>query len=269
MSKILIVEDNPESCYMLEQLLASRGHHIIAAENGEDALRLARQDPPEVIISDIMMPVMNGFRLCHEVKKDPSLRNIPFVFYTATFTEKTDEKLAMSLGASRFILKPTEGEQFVRILDEVLDEHRQGILQVPEKPLEDEQTLLEMYDNSIARKLSKTVEKLQDEQKVLIKSQRRLKEAQELAHIGHWELDLKSNFLEWSDEIYRILGLKPQEFDATYEAFMAAVHPDDRVFVAQAHKDSLAKKTQCDIECRVLLKDGTIKYVNERFQTIY
>jgi len=269
MSKILIVEDNAESRYMLEQLLASKGHHIITAENGEDALRFARQDPPEVIISDIMMPVMNGFRLCHEVKSDSTLRNIPFIFYTATFVEKADEKLAMSLGASRFIVKPTEGEQFIQILDEVLDEHRQGILHVPEEPLESEDTLLEMYDNSIARKLAETVEKLQDERKALIKSEKRLKEAQELAQIGHWELDLKSNSLECSDEIYRILGLKPQEFDASYEAFMAFVHPDDRAYVAKARKESLEKKTPYDIEGRVLLKDGTVKYVNEKFQTIY
>jgi PAS domain S-box-containing protein len=269
MSKILIVEDNAESRYMLERLLTSKGHRIITAENGEDALRLARQNPPEVIISDIMMPVMNGFRLCREVKKDASLRNIPFIFYTATFVEKADEKLAMSLGASRFVVKPTEGKRFIQILDEVLDEHRQGILPVPEGPLEGENILLEMYDNSVARKLAETVEKLQDERKALIKSERRLKEAQELAHMGHWELDFKSNSLECSDEIYRILGLKPKEFDASYEAFMAFVHPDDRAYVTRAHEESLAKKTQCDIECRVLLKDGTIKYVNERFQTIY
>jgi PAS domain S-box-containing protein len=269
MSKILIVEDNAESRYMLEQLLVSKGHHIITAENGEDALRLARQNPPEVIISDIMMPVMNGFRLCREVKKDASLRNIPFIFYTATFVEKADEKPAMSLGASRFVVKPTEEEQFMQILDGVLDEHRQGVLSVPEKPLEGENILPEMYDNSVARKLAETVEKLQDERKALIKSEQRLKEAQELAQMGHWELDFKSNSLECSDEIYRILGLKPKEFDASYEAFMAFVHPEDRAYVTRAHEESLAKKTQCDIECRVLLKDGTIKYVIERFQTIY
>ena len=110
MSQILIVEDNAESRYMLEQLLESKGHQIITAENGEDALRLARQSPIELIISDIMMPVMNGFRLCRETKNDPILRHIPFIFYTATFVEKADEKLAMSLGASRFVVKPTEGK---------------------------------------------------------------------------------------------------------------------------------------------------------------
>ncbi|MFO7599905.1 MAG: response regulator, partial [Candidatus Desulfacyla sp.] len=80
MIKILIVEDQPESRYMLEQLLASRGHRVMSAENGEEALRLAREDPPDVIISDIMMPVMNGFKLCCEVKKDPALSHLPFIF---------------------------------------------------------------------------------------------------------------------------------------------------------------------------------------------
>ena len=67
MTHILIVEDHAESRYMLERLLASKGHRIVTAENGEEALRLAREDPPQVIISDIMMPVMNGFKLCCEV----------------------------------------------------------------------------------------------------------------------------------------------------------------------------------------------------------
>ena len=269
MSNILIVEDNAESRYMLERLLASRGHRITAAENGQDALRFARQDPPEVIISDIMMPVMNGFRLCREVKNDADLRNIPFIFYTATFVEKTDEKLAMSLGASRFVLKPAEGETFIRILDEVLNEHRDGILSIPEGPLAGEDILLDMYDASVTRKLAEMVERLQDERKALVKSEQRLKEAQELAHVGHWELDLKSNALEWSDEIYRILGLKPREIDSSHKAFMAVVHPDDMAYVSKAHTESLSKKTPYDIEYRLLQKDGTVRYINEKFQSLY
>ncbi len=269
MSKILIVEDNAESRYLLKQLLESSGHKIMAAENGEEALRLAREDQPEVIISDIMMPVMNGFRLCREIKGDAELRAIPFIFYTATFVEKDDERLAMSLGASRFIIKPTEGERFIQILDEVLKEHQRGTLPVPEEPLRSEDLLLEMYDNSIARKLAETVEELLTEKKALIKSEKRLKEAQELAYLGHWELDLKSKSLEWSDELYRILGLKPHGFDPSYEAFLEAVHPDDRDYVATSHRESLAKKSKSDIEYRVLLKDGTVKYLHERTQSIY
>ncbi|MCF8144678.1 MAG: response regulator [Deltaproteobacteria bacterium] len=271
MSKILIVEDHADSRYMLERLLTSRGYQVTPAENGEEALRLAQEDPPDVIISDIMMPVMNGFKLCCEVKKDPTLSHLPFIFYTATFVDEDDRKLAMGLGASRFVVKPTDGDQFLEILEDALREHRHGILPVPEGPLEHQETLLEMYENSITRKLAETVEKLQEERRALIQSERRLKEAQELAHIGHWELDLKNDLLEWSDEIYRILGVKPGAFDPSYKTLMGmeVIHPDDRADVAKAHRDSLSKKTACDIEYRLLLKDGTVKYVNERFQTLF
>jgi len=271
MTRILIVEDHAESRYLLERLLTSRGHQAIVAENGLAALRLAREDPPDVIISDIMMPVMNGFKLCCEVKKDHALSHLPFIFYTATFVDEGDRKLAMALGASRFVVKPTDGDQFIEILEDALREHRNGILPVPEGPLEHQETLLEMYENSITRKLAETVEKLQEERRALIQSERRLKEAQELAHIGHWELDLKTDSLEWSDEIYRILGVKPRAFDPSYQTLMAmeVIHPEDRADVIKAHRDSLSKKTPCDIEYRLLLKDGTLKYVNERFQTLF
>ena len=271
MSKILVVEDDVKSRYMLEQLLRSRGHLVIAAENGADALEVVRRDPPDLIVSDIMMPRMNGFRLCREIKNDARLRNIPFVFYTATFVDESDEMLAMSLGASRFVIKPTEGERFIGILDELLKEYREGVLPIPEGPVEAGDTLLDMYDNSISRKLAETVEKLRKERKALIKSEQRLKEAQELAHIGHWELDLKTDSLEWSDELYRILGFKPQAFDAVYRTFaeMEVVHPEDRDHVLKMHGDFVSRTAPYDMEYRLLLKDGTVKFVNEKFQVLY
>ena len=269
MTRILIAEDNLDSQYMLKQLLEAKGHTVTVADHGEQALEYAKQDPPEMIISDIMMPVMNGFKLCREVKKDATLKSIPFIFYTATFVEKMDEKLGMRLGASRFIIKPMDGTRFIQIVDQVLDEHRQGILPVPERPRENETTLLEMYENSLTYKLSQTVEKLEAKQKELQKSKQRLKEAQEIAQVGHWELDLKDNTLQWSDEMYRIFGQPPQKSEATYDTFLAMVHPDDRVYVDKSYKESLAKKTQYDIDHRLLLKDNIVKWVHERCQTLY
>jgi PAS domain S-box-containing protein len=96
-----------------------------------------------------------------------------------------------------------------------------------------------------------------------------LAEAQQLAHVGNWELDIVSNRLYWSDEVYRIFGLKPQVFKATYEAFLDNIHPDDREMVNQAYTESLKNKTAYSIEHRLLLKDGTIKYVREQCQSFY
>ncbi|MCW4001431.1 MAG: PAS domain S-box protein [Candidatus Bathyarchaeota archaeon] len=103
-------------------------------------------------------------------------------------------------------------------------------------------------------------------ERALRESEERLKRSQEIAHLGSWELDLAQNKLTWSDEVYRIFGLKPQEFGATYEAFLAAVHPDDRPAVDQAYSSSVSED-QCgyEIEHRVVRKDnGEIRIVHEK-----
>ncbi len=111
-------------------------------------------------------------------------------------------------------------------------------------------------------------ERLQSEVELIFR-ENRLKEAQRLAHVGHWELDLENNTLDWSDEVYRIFGLEPQEFGATYEAFLEHVHPDDRDYVNESYQESLSNRTGYDIEHRVVRKDGSLRYVNERCDTEY
>jgi PAS domain S-box-containing protein len=93
-----------------------------------------------------------------------------------------------------------------------------------------------------------------------------LRRSQEIAHLGSWELDLVEDKLKWSDEVYRIFGLKPQEFGATYEAFLASVHPDDRAAVDAAYSGSLREgKDGYEIEHRVVRKDnGEIRVVHEK-----
>ena len=106
----------------------------------------------------------------------------------------------------------------------------------------------------------------QKAEKDLLESERRLKRSQKIAHLGSWELDLIKNKLTWSDEIYRIFGLKPQEFDATYEAFLQAVHPDDRKAVDSAYSGSLHEgRDTYEIEHRVVRKStGEIRVVYEK-----
>jgi two-component system CheB/CheR fusion protein len=99
-------------------------------------------------------------------------------------------------------------------------------------------------------------------------SERRLARSQEIAHLGSWELDLVSNKLTWSDEVYRIFGLKPQEFGATYEAFLEYVHPEDRAAVDAAYSGSVKEgKDSYEIEHRVVRKGtGEIRWVHEKCQ---
>jgi PAS domain S-box-containing protein len=98
---------------------------------------------------------------------------------------------------------------------------------------------------------------------------RRLNEAQRLAHIGSWELDLVHDKLSWTNEIYRIFEIDPEKFKATYEAFLDAIHPDDREAVNFAYTESLKTKSPYSIEHRLLFSDGRIKYVHEQCETYF
>jgi len=113
--------------------------------------------------------------------------------------------------------------------------------------------------------LKDVTEQRQAEQ-ALAKSEQRLNRAQEIAHLGSWELDLEKNELTWSDEVYRIFGLAPQEFGANYQAFLDHVHPDDRQAVNDAYTDSVREgRDTYEIEHRVVRANiGEIRYVRER-----
>jgi PAS domain S-box-containing protein len=106
-------------------------------------------------------------------------------------------------------------------------------------------------------------------EEALRESETRLTEAQRIAHIGSWELNLADKRLTWSDEIFRIFDIAPQRFGASYEAFLELVHPHDRDLVNRAYMKSVANRTPFDIVHRLLLPDGRIKFVRERCETSY
>ena len=110
---------------------------------------------------------------------------------------------------------------------------------------------------------------LKEAEEKLQKSETQLKDAQKIAQLGHWELDIETDTLYWSDEIYRIFGIEPQEFKATSEAFLDTVHPEDRNYVNKSYTESADKKTQYDIEHRIVLKNGNVKWVHEICSTEY
>lgn len=103
----------------------------------------------------------------------------------------------------------------------------------------------------------------------LRKSQVELAEAQRIARLGNWSLDLSTHELTWSDEIYRIYQLDPQQVEASHETFLDTIHPEDRPVVEKTYRDSIRNKKPYDIVHRLLLKDGMVKYVHERGETQY
>lgn len=132
---ILIVEDVPNVLELLEVTLRFKGYPVVTAENGQEALDMIRRERPAMIISDILMPRMDGFTLAHNLRKDPRTKQIPLIFITATYLSAEDKAFAIQLGASRFLEKPIDTEEFLLTIAEVLT---MGMVESV-KPIEDEE----------------------------------------------------------------------------------------------------------------------------------
>ncbi|WP_301276100.1 EAL domain-containing protein [Dechloromonas sp.] len=103
----------------------------------------------------------------------------------------------------------------------------------------------------------------------LAQHRQQLREAQRLAKVGSWELDLQSNVLTWSDELFQIFELDPAVTATSYELFLSYVHPEDRALLERSHLESVANRSSYDIEHRVVMPDGRIKYLRECGETFY
>jgi putative nucleotidyltransferase with HDIG domain len=153
MTKFLIVDDNEQNLYMLQVLLEGNGYEVVSAKDGSEALEKARHSPPDMIISDILMPVMDGFQLCRHVKGDENLCGIPFVLYTATYTDEKDEQFAMKLGADRFIRKPMEPDELMSTIRGVLKDVEKGRARPKQPAWEDETDCFRLYSQRLVEKL--------------------------------------------------------------------------------------------------------------------
>lgn len=144
----MIVEDMPQIRGLLEVTLRFKGYPVDSAGNGEEALEKIRENPPSLVITDILMPKMDGFALAYKLRKDPETRNLPIVFLSATYVTKEDKDFALSLGALRFLEKPVDTAEFLLTIGEVLAEGP-GTLPLPLGETE----FLKEYRSRLANKL--------------------------------------------------------------------------------------------------------------------
>ncbi len=260
MKKILIADDNSASLYMLERLLKGHGFEVISAENGKDALEKARLNPPHLIVTDILMPVMDGYTLCREWKADVSLRHIPLVFYTATYTEPKDELFALSLGADRFVIKPQEPDVLINIIKTVLEE-KSPENRPAAKPLGEEIEFFRQYNEVLFNKLEKKMLALEI-------ANQELKTMEEMYRLSFehvtdviYTIDADLRITSISPSVERILGYKPQDFLGRPVADLGNIFVPEFLEQAVADMGSVLKgETIPAATYQFISKDGTIKY---------
>ena len=246
MNTILIVDDNRQNLYMLQSLLSGNGYTVMKAANGEDALRVARETPPQLIISDILMPVMDGFALCKRWQADKNLCRIPFVFYTATYTEPQDRELALNLGAVRFIVKPEEPDRFVEIIHDVIADQQNAKLPRGKCLPVENGSYLKEYNERLIHKLEQKMMALEHEISERKRSEQALRESEEKYRL------LVDNANEAifviQDQHFRFVNSRVEEvLGASFEEikdipFHKFVHPEDRNIIVERHERRIQGK---------------------------
>jgi DNA-binding response OmpR family regulator len=149
---VLIVEDVPDILRLLAETLKFKGYRALTATNGQEALEAIQRERPMLIITDIMMPKLDGFGLVHRLRLNPETREIPVIFLTATYVALEDKAFALHIGATRFIEKPVNFERFLETIDELLTQ------ETPASPdLISEAEFYEGYRQRLERKLNQKI----------------------------------------------------------------------------------------------------------------
>lgn len=117
---VLIVDDRADDRMLMRLIMESMGHKVIEAVDGVSALKLVRRTIPDLIISDILMPTLDGFQFCRTLQQQPALRHVPFVFVTATYGERRFEELTAAVGADHVLTKPFEPDALRSLVASVL-----------------------------------------------------------------------------------------------------------------------------------------------------
>ncbi len=119
---LLVVEDIPDILNLLDTTLKFKGYRVLTARNGEEALEVIQKERPALVITDILMPKMDGFSLVHRLRIDPKTRDIPVLFLSATYVLPEDKEFALTLGVTRFMEKPVDLATFLPIIAELLSQ---------------------------------------------------------------------------------------------------------------------------------------------------
>ncbi len=269
MARILTVDDDEQSREMLRLLMERHGYEAVVASNGAEALATAKRNPPDVIISDILMPVMDGYTLCHECKKDDRLKSIPFIFYTGTYTDTKAEALAESMGAERFIRKPADSKTFLSTVEEVL-----GYWQAEQRDVSlrtgREGEILKEYAGILNTKLEAKVAALERTSRELEFSEHRFHTLLEMSMDAILVVDPRRRITLWSAGAERMFGytedeatgrnveiLIPEQERATAERVMAEVR--SKGFMRAWETQRLAKSGRLvDVEMTLTYLGGEV-----------
>lgn len=277
--KILVVDDIQETRDVLESLLRASGFEVVSAVNGVEALRMLRADGCDMIITDILMPEMDGYQFCMEAKRDERLRHIPLVFYSGTYTDENEEAFAYQLGAAQFIRKPIATNQLVKIIQALTRESETQDGVPKDAPPIEEKEVLKRYSERLVRKLEHKMLDLEREVAERKRTEQALLEKEgELRETAGKYRDLVENINEVifstdargvvtyvSPVIETLSGYAPAEVIG--RSFSTFLHDEDAARLVQAFKRTLGGPVQPG-DYRLLTRDGQVRWIRVSMQAV-
>ncbi len=226
---ILVVDDELIGRLYTKKALQSEGYDVITAENGQKAVTSVAEYSPNMIVMDVIMPVMDGYQASIAIREQEHKFKIPILMLTGLEDTESVEK-AFDSGATDFIVKPINLPIFKQRV-------RNG--------LKTFNTSLELYKNQL-----------------------RQSQAHRMARIGYWDWDVEKDYQYWSEEVYELVGVDSYKFENNSAAFLEMVHPDDCEKVKQAVLFSLKHNIPFDVEHRIDHPDKKLQVVHQHAELI-
>ena len=262
---ILIVDDQPISRKLLHATLEAEGYTVAKAADGVEALQLLESHGADAIISDILMPRMDGYRLCSEVRKRKEFEHLPFIHYTATYTSPSDEKLSSDLGADVFLRKPAPAEEIISALRRVTGKGHKvcATFVIPESDV------MKEYSERLVAKLEHKNLELARALQERDSERSRLKHLLEHSPAVTYALKVEGGSLTpvvVSENIERLLGVTVAE-STRHEWWLESLHPEDRDRVLAVLAKSLTEGGY-STEYRIRHKDGSYHWVEDNNRVV-
>ena len=179
--KILLVDDVQENLELLQDVLLENGYRALLAGNGVEALSIVHAEPVHMIVADAMMPKMDGFQLCKEVRAIPSCAKIPFIIYTGNYVDASDQEFARSIGVDRYVVKYAGLGALIQAINE-LAQHRYGRKPEEQQPSQDpldDQEFIEKHRAIVIKKLEEKMAELEMYAETLVRKNREVQASEE------------------------------------------------------------------------------------------
>lgn len=215
--RVLYVDNISENYFYMESLLAGSDVELFTAANGIEALELMRTQQIDLVVTDVMMPEMDGFTFCREVVADARLKRTPIIVFTGTYTSAQDAELAKQLGVDAYITKPCEP---ILLLNRILELGARGKQSaIPDfSDSEKEENVLRLFNRQLVRKLEQKTaaleEKIRENERTmdsLKKNEDMLNTTQELAKLGGWEYHIDTRKMYWTEQMCKMRDRDPKD----------------------------------------------------------